>query len=59
MHDRFKVTGIVVTHDILCAGIVSDRAGVLKDGLLKYTGALNELVQIEDKEIKGFFRKPI
>jgi phospholipid/cholesterol/gamma-HCH transport system ATP-binding protein len=59
MHSRFKVTGIVVTHDILCAGIVSDRAGVLKDWLLKYTGALNELVQIEDKEIKGFFRKPI
>ena len=59
MHGRFRVTGIVVTHDILCAGIVSDRAGVLKDGLLKYTGALNDLVQIDDEEIKGFFRKPM
>ncbi len=59
MHGRFKVTGIVVTHDILCAGIVSDRAGVLKDGILKYAGSINELVQIEDEEIKGFFRKPI
>ncbi len=59
MHRKFDITGIVVTHDILCAGIVSDRAGVLKDGVLKYTGALNELTEIEDREVKGFFRQPL
>ena len=59
MHTKFSITGIVVTHDILCAGIVSDRAGVLKDGVLKYTGGLNELTGIEDEEVKGFFRKPL
>lgn len=59
MHGKFNITGIVVTHDILCAGIVSDRAGVLKDGVLKYTGALNELAEIEDEEVRGFFRKPL
>lgn len=59
LHAKFNITGIVVTHDILCAGIVSDRAGLLKDGALKYTGALDELVRIEDEEVKGFFRKPL
>lgn len=59
MHAKFDITGIVVTHDILCAGIVSDRAGVLQDGLLKYTGTMNELVRIEDEEVRGFFRKPL
>lgn len=59
MHAQFNITGIVVTHDILCAGIVSDRAGVLQDGVLKYTGVLNELAQIEDEEVRGFFRKPL
>ncbi len=59
MHSKFSITGIVVTHDILCAGIVSDRAGVLKDGVLKYTGTLNELAGIEDEEVKGFFRNPL
>ncbi|HEY9165541.1 MAG TPA: ATP-binding cassette domain-containing protein [Candidatus Kryptonia bacterium] len=55
MHAQFGITSIVVTHDILCAGIVSDYAGVLKDGVIKYTGTLKELVKIEDEEIKGFF----
>ncbi len=59
MHAKFSITGIVVTHDILCAGIVSDRAGVLKDGVLKYTGTINELAGIEDEEVKGFFRNPL
>lgn len=59
MHGKFGITGIVVTHDILCAGIVSDRAGVLKNGVLKYSGSLDELTGIEDEEVKGFFRKPL
>lgn len=59
MHRKFNITGIVVTHDILCAGIVSDRAGVLKDGVLKYSGTINELGEIEDEEVKGFFRNPL
>ncbi len=59
MHRQFNITSIVVTHDILCTGIVSDRAGVLKEGVLKYTGTLNELVKIEDEEVAGFFRNPL
>ncbi len=59
MHEKFNITAIVVTHDILCAGIVSDMAGVLQDGILKYIGTLNDLVKIEDEEVAGFFRSPL
>ena len=59
MHRQFTITAIVVTHDILCAGIVSDKAGVLNEGVLKYTGMFNELVKIEDEEVAGFFRNPL
>ncbi|MGC8594307.1 MAG: ABC transporter ATP-binding protein [Candidatus Kryptoniota bacterium] len=57
MHSRFKVTAIVVTHDILCASIVSNRAGVLNGGVLKYSGTLSELASIKDPEVEGFFRR--
>jgi len=59
MHSQFGITSVVVTHDILCAGIVSDVAGVLKEGVIKFTGTINELVKIDDEEIKGFFRNPL
>ena len=59
LHDQFQVTAIVVTHDILCAGIVSDRAGVLEDGILKYTGSINELAGIDDEKVAGFFKSPL
>jgi len=58
IHQKFNITAIVVTHDILCAGIVSDRAGVLQDGMLKYTGTLNDLAKVEDQAVAGFFRTP-
>jgi phospholipid/cholesterol/gamma-HCH transport system ATP-binding protein len=59
MHQKFNITAIVVTHDILCAGIVSGRAGVLQDGILKYTGTLNDLAKLEDEAVAGFFRNPL
>ena len=58
IHQKFDITAIVVTHDILCAGIVSDRAGVLQEGILKYVGTLNDLAKVEDQAVAGFFRSP-
>ncbi len=59
LHQQFHVTAIVVTHDILCAGILSDRAGVLDDGMLKYTGSIKELAAIQDEEVAGYFKSPL
>jgi phospholipid/cholesterol/gamma-HCH transport system ATP-binding protein len=55
-----NVTSIVVTHDITCAEIVANRAVVLKDGDLIFSGSLHELTLSRDSFLKDFFyREPI
>ena len=50
-----NVTSIIVTHDLLCAQIISDRAVVLKDGKIIYDGGLDYLTTSDDKFLKDFF----
>jgi phospholipid/cholesterol/gamma-HCH transport system ATP-binding protein len=50
-----NVTSIIVTHDLLCAQIISDRAIVLKDGKIVYDGGLDNLTKSDDKFLKDFF----
>jgi phospholipid/cholesterol/gamma-HCH transport system ATP-binding protein len=54
-----KVTSIVVTHDLICAKIVADRAIVLKDGKIGFEGHINELVNSKDTFLKDFFSTEI
>ena len=54
-----KVTSIVVTHDLVCAKIVADRAIVLKDGKIGFEGHINELVNSKDTFLKDFFSTEI
>lgn len=50
-----NVTSIIVTHDLLCAQIISDRAIVLKDGKIVYDDGLENLTNSDDKFLKDFF----
>ncbi|GBD90373.1 putative ABC transporter ATP-binding protein [bacterium BMS3Abin04] len=50
-----NMTSIVVTHDLVCAKIIADRAIFLKDGTIAYEGTLNELVRSKDKFLQNFF----
>ena len=50
-----NVTSLIVTHDLLCAQIISDRAVVLKDGKIVYDGGLEKLTSSDDKFLKDFF----
>jgi phospholipid/cholesterol/gamma-HCH transport system ATP-binding protein len=50
-----NVTSIIVTHDLLCAQIISDRAIVLRDGKIVYDGGLDNLTKSNDKFLKDFF----
>ncbi len=49
------VTSIVVTHDLICAEIVANRAVVLKDGEFIFNGSLTQLVSSDDEFLKEFF----
>ncbi|MDR3668542.1 MAG: ATP-binding cassette domain-containing protein [Ignavibacteriaceae bacterium] len=50
-----NVTSIIVTHDLLCAQIISDRAIVLNEGKIIYDGGLENLTKSDDKFLKDFF----
>jgi phospholipid/cholesterol/gamma-HCH transport system ATP-binding protein len=50
-----NVTSIIVTHDLLCAQIISERAIVLRDGKIVYDGGLYNLTKSDDKFLKDFF----
>ncbi|MCI0715983.1 MAG: ATP-binding cassette domain-containing protein [Chlorobi bacterium] len=57
MQEKYKVSSIVVTHDMICARIVSDRIAVLKDGSYIKTGTYSELEKTEDEFVRSFFEE--
>jgi phospholipid/cholesterol/gamma-HCH transport system ATP-binding protein len=59
LQSDLNVTSIVVTHDLLCAQIISDRAIVLKDGKIIYDGGLDTLTKSDDNFLKDFFTNDI
>ena len=57
MQKDFNVSSIIVTHDIQCANIVSDKILVLKDGEFITDGTFEELEISEDEFVKSFFEE--
>jgi len=51
----FKMTSIVVTHDVLCAKIIADCAIVLEGGHIIHEGTIEELLTADDPFLKNFF----
>jgi phospholipid/cholesterol/gamma-HCH transport system ATP-binding protein len=56
---KLKMTSIIVTHDLNCANIISDRTIFLKDAKIAYEGKIEELSKSEDKFLKNFFSNQI
>lgn len=55
LQKRFNMTSITVTHDIVCAKIIADRAIMLKDGRIIFEGSIDEIQNSEDEFLKNFF----
>jgi phospholipid/cholesterol/gamma-HCH transport system ATP-binding protein len=55
MQDKFKVTSVIVTHDMECARLTADRIVVLKDGVFAAEGIFDELQKSDDEFVRGFF----
>ena len=55
MQEKFKVTSVIVTHDMECARMTANRIVVLKDGVFAAEGGFEELQKSEDEFVKGFF----
>jgi phospholipid/cholesterol/gamma-HCH transport system ATP-binding protein len=55
MQKKYKVSSIVVTHDMSCAKIVADRIVVLNDGKYTNSGTYDELQKSDDEFVRSFF----
>lgn len=57
MQRKYKVTSIVVTHDMICAKIVANRIVVLNDGTYTESGTYDELEKSKDEFVRTFFEE--
>ncbi len=55
LRDERGITSIVITHDLLCAEIVSDRVHFLFDGDIVASGSLEEVRRSDRPEVAAFF----
>lgn len=59
LQKSLKMTSIVVTHDLLCAEIIADRAIVLNEGVVQHKGTITELTTSRDPFLRNFFSHEI
>ncbi len=59
LQKKLNMTSIAVTHDLVCAKIIADRAIFLRDAKVAYEGTIQELTDSEDKFLKNFFSHEI
>jgi phospholipid/cholesterol/gamma-HCH transport system ATP-binding protein len=59
LQKKLNMTSIVVTHDLICAEIIADRAIFLKDAHVAYEGNIDELIKSKDPFLKNFFSHEI
>ncbi len=57
MQEKYKVSSIVVTHDMICANMVANRILVLNDGAYGSSGTYKELADSTDEFVRSFFEE--
>lgn len=53
--EKYKTSAIIISHDLNCARITSDRVAVLIDGKCHAMGTYEEMEQSDDEKVKPFF----
>jgi phospholipid/cholesterol/gamma-HCH transport system ATP-binding protein len=55
MQKKYKTTSIIITHDMECARITSDRVLIMDDGKYVAEGTFDELHKSKDEIVKSYF----
>lgn len=55
MQRKYKISSLVITHDINCAKMVADRVAMLKDGVIIAEGSYDDMEKNSDGWIRSFF----
>jgi phospholipid/cholesterol/gamma-HCH transport system ATP-binding protein len=56
MQKKYQTSSIIITHDMACAKITSDRIMVMNDGTFIAEGKYEELENDSDKLVRSFFK---
>ncbi len=59
LQQQLHTTSVSVTHDLICAQIISDRNIVLKKGKIAVEGSIEDLMNAQDPFLKNFFGSEI
>ena len=52
---KYKISSLIITHDIACAKMVADRVVMLKEGVIIAEGSYDDMENNHDEWIKTFF----
>lgn len=55
IQQRYGAAAIVITHDLACARLATDRIVLLHDGVAYAQGSFEELNELQDPIVKAFF----
>ena len=55
MQRKYKISSLIITHDINCARMTADRIVMLNDGIIVAEGTYDELIKSEDEWVSSFF----
>lgn len=53
---KFKTSSLIITHDMDCARVISDRLIILQDGINYAEGTYEHLSTSHDPKVKAFFK---
>lgn len=57
VQEKYKTSSIIISHDLNCARITSDRVAVLNEGKCHAIGTFEELSKSDDPKVKQFFHQ--
>jgi phospholipid/cholesterol/gamma-HCH transport system ATP-binding protein len=55
MKEKYKISSITITHDMLCAKMTADRIIMMREGVVVAEGTYEELEKSDDEWVKSFF----
>jgi phospholipid/cholesterol/gamma-HCH transport system ATP-binding protein len=55
LKEKYKISSITITHDMLCAKLTGDRIIMMKEGVVYAEGSYEELEKSDDEWIRTFF----
>ncbi|MBS1687288.1 MAG: ATP-binding cassette domain-containing protein [Bacteroidetes bacterium] len=58
LQKKYQTSSIIITHDLSCAKITSDRIVIMNDGAYIAEGTFDELRESKDENVRGFFKQP-